>query len=480
MKYKSFILLAGLIIVCGCKKSNPINAPNFVFFLVDDLGWTDLGCYGSTFYETPNIDKLATEGVLFTDAYAASPVCSPTRASILTGKNPCIMGTTDWFGAVHPDNVPPDYEKSLLPAPYQDQLNLEEITIAESLKGKGYATFIAGKWHLGETEEFWPENQGFDVNKGGYSKGRPHKESGANGYFSPYGNPRLNDGPVGEYLTDRLTAETISFIEQNKDHPFFVFFSFYNVHTPLMAKEDRIAYYEAKKMDMGLEDNWDDEGDIKVRTVQCHPTYAAMVEAVDGAVGMVLEKLNSLGIDKNTIILFMSDNGGLSTAGGYPTSNYPLRAGKGWLYEGGIREPMIIKWPRIAIGGVVCNTPVISTDFFPTIMEMAGLDYKSIYSGDGMSLVPLLLGQQLSREAIFWHYPHYSNQGGDPASAVREGEWKLIRHYEEERYELYNLLNDIGEKVNLAESQAGKTEELKIKLQDYLDKNDAKYPERYH
>jgi len=482
--YHSFLVIGLLMTNISCidvKKryhDSKSSMPNIVFFLVDDLGWTDLGCYGSTFYETPNIDKLSSEGLLFTDAYAASPVCSPTRASILTGKYPCVTGTTNWFGAPQPDNLPSNWNKFLLPAPYVDFLKLEEFTVAEALKKCGYSTFIAGKWHLGESEVYWPENQGFDINKGGYSKGRPHKKGGANGYFSPYGNPRLTDGPVGEYLTERLTEETLYFIEEHVDTSFFVFFSFYNVHTPLMAEQERIEYYENKKTNLGLEDKFQDEGGNQVRIEQCDPTYAAMVEAVDLAVGRILTKLKTLGIDQNTIIFFMSDNGGLSTAEGAPTSNSPLRAGKGWLYEGGIREPLIVKWQGITAPGSKCNTPIISTDFYPTILEMISQPVSRSQKIDGASLVPLLKGLPIQRGPLFWHYPHYGNQGGSPASAIRDGDWKLVRWYENDKYELFNLKIDIGETKNLVNVNPEKAQELKDKLQEFLDDNSAKYPKK--
>lgn len=454
----------------GNGKAN--GKPNFVFILVDDMGWTDAGCFGSSFYETPNIDRLAGEGVRFTDAYAACPVCSPTRASIMAGKYPARINTTDYFGAAQPENW--KRNTLLLPAEYLEQLPLEEVTIAETLKGQGYSTFFAGKWHLGD-KGYWPEDQGFDVNKGGWTRGGPY---GGKKYFSPYGNPRLDDGPDGEHLPDRLATETCKFMEAKKDKPFLAYLSFYSVHTPLISREDLTNKYKEKKKTLGdAGPIWGDEGERKVRLVQEHAVYGGMIEAMDMAVGKVLYKLKELGIDDNTVVFFMSDNGGLSTSEGHPTSNLPLRAGKGWMYEGGIREPMIIKWPGITKPGSVCDVPVISTDFYPTMLDIAGIDAKPAQHIDGVSLTGLLKGgKQLDREAIYWHYPHYGNQGGSPTGAVRAGDWKLIEFYDDDHVELYNLRDDIGEKENLAEKLPGRANELKEMLHKWRKSVDAKMP----
>ncbi len=323
-------LLAALPAIASARPPGP---PNVVFFLVDDLGWRDLGCYGSTFYETPNIDRLAATGMKFTQAYAACPVCSPTRASILTGKYPQRTGITDYI-SVNRSNQPEKWPRrtKLLPAPYADRLPLSETTLAEALKHAGYATFFAGKWHLGP-QGYYPEDQGFDINKGGCEWGAP---SGGKRYFSPYGNPKLADGPPGEHLPARLAAETAAFISAHRDQPFLAYLSFYSVHVPLMARDDLLKKYEAKANKLQLAGpEWGTEGKQKVRLVQNLPVYAAMVEAMDQAVGTVLHKLDELGLADNTIVIFMSDNGGLATSEGHPTSNLPLRAGKGWLYEGG-------------------------------------------------------------------------------------------------------------------------------------------------
>ena len=460
------------VLLTSCAPTPPIN---FLFILVDDLGYMDVGANNpATFYETPNVDRLASQGMLFRDAYAASPVCSPTRASIMTGKYPGRTHMTDWFGAPQPDDVDGGYmgEKLLLPAPYVDKMPLEETTLAETLKKEGYRTFFAGKWHLG-TAGYYPQDQGFDVNQGGWERGGPY---GGDQYFSPYGNPQLEDGPNGEHLPARLANETIRFITENQDEPFFAYLSFYSVHTPLLARTDLQAKYE-KKREQAPDESWGMEGPRKVRLVQNHAIYAGMVEAMDLAVGSVLDALSELGLAENTVVIFMSDNGGLSTSEGHPTSNLPLRAGKGWLYEGGIREPMIIKWPGVTRSGSVSETPVISTDFYPTMLEMAGIAPKETQHKDGVSLVPVLKRQEtFDREALYWHYPHYGNQGGSPGSAIRVGDWKLIEFYENDRVELYNLSTDIGEKSDLSQSEPKKARELQEMLHNWRREMGARRP----
>jgi arylsulfatase A-like enzyme len=431
---------------------------NFVFILVDDLGWRDVGCYGSSFYETPNTDRLANEGIRFTNAYAAAPVCSPTRASIMTGKYPARMNTTDWFGAPQPGTVQNHWtrNKPILPAEYEDQLILDEVTIAETFRDAGYATFFAGKWHLGGVG-FYPEDQGFEINVGGHERGWP-----PGGYFSPYKNPKLTDGKLGEHLPDRLANECISFLENSGDNPFLLFLSFYSVHTPLQAPDSLVAKYEDKaKLIEQQEPHFEPEGERQARQVQNHAIYAAMVESMDSAIGKVLKVLEHMELSDHTAVILMSDNGGLSTSEGSPTSNVPLRAGKGWLYEGGIREPMIIKWPGIVKPGSVSDQQVISTDFYPTKLDMAGLSLKPKQHLDGISLVPLLKLQiVLPPRSIFWHYPHYGDQGGSPGAAVRVGDFKLIHFFEDNRIEMYNLEADIGETENLSAKMPKKKKEL--------------------
>jgi arylsulfatase A-like enzyme len=460
----------------GNNGQGPQRKTNFVFFLVDDLGWKDLGCFGSTFYETPHVDRLATQSMRFTSAYAACPVCSPTRASIMTGKYPARLRTTDYFGAPQPDTVQGHWtrNKPLLPARYVNRLPLKEVTLAETLKRYGYATFFAGKWHLGG-EGFFPEDQGFDVNKGGIERGGPY---GGKKYFSPYGNPKLPDGPAGEHLPDRLATETCRFIEANKDRPFLAYLSFYSVHTPLMARVDLKAKYEEKAESVQREGPaWGREGERKVRRVQDHAVYAGMVEAMDQAVGKVLDTLDRLDLTQDTVVFFMSDNGGLSTSEGHPTCNLPLRAGKGWLYEGGIREPMMVRWPGQVEAGSVCEEPVISTDFYPTMLEMAGLPLVPEQHLDGRSMVPLLTQRDRQEDrAFFWHYPHYGNQGGTPGGAVRLGDYKLIEFYEDNHIELYNLRTDLGEQHDLAATMWQKAAQLRRLLHEWREEVSAAMP----
>ena len=434
---------------------------NFVFFLIDDMGWTDAGCFGSSLYETPSIDRLAAQGMRFTDAYAACPVCSPTRASIMAGKYPARLKITN-FGT--------------------KPLPLAETTLAEALKEAGYTTFFAGKWHIGGTAKHWPDKQGFDINVAGNATGAPR-----GGYFSPYRNPQLADGPKGEYLTDRLTDESLEFLDANRDKPFLLYLSHYAVHTPLQAKQALVAKYEAKIARRPPHQGplSRPEGDRAVTGLaQRNPTFAAMVHSVDDSVGRVLTKLDELGIAGHTAVVFMSDNGGLSTllknrglSKNPPTCNLPLRAGKGWLYEGGIREPMIIKWPGVARPGATCSVAVTSTDFYPTILEMAGLPLRPQQHVDGVSLVPLLKGAAaLDRAAIFWHYPHHHGSGSVPSAAVRAGRWKLIEFYETKRIELYNLEDDLGETKNLAKTMPDKAAELHRLLADWRKEVGAAIP----
>ena len=431
----------------------PTGKLNFVFFLIDDMGWTDAGCYGSTFYETPNIDRLARQGMRFTDAYAASPVCRPTRASIMAGKYPARLRITQHG-----------------PKP----LPLEEVTLAEALKEAGYATFFAGKWHIGAEAKYWPDQQGFDFNLGGNGSGSP---GAFGGYFSPYRNAQLPDGPAGEYLTDRLTEEAVRFLDAHKAQPFLVYLSHYAVHTPLQAKQKLAAKYTAKAGRMPKPKGptlREESPRAKTDLLQDNPAYAAMIESVDDSVGKVMKKLEQLGIADRTAVIFMSDNGGLSTVvnararrGGksIPTCNLPLRAGKGWLYEGGIREPMMIKWPGVTRPSSTCCVPVTSTDFYPTMLEMAGVPLKPSQHVDGVSLVPLLKGgTSLAREAIYWHYPHVHGSGSIPSAAVRAGDWKLIEWHDEQRVELFNLADDLGETKDLSKSNPGKTRDLYDRL----------------
>lgn len=467
------LALGASALATGQVNASPGARPNILFILADDLGWTDLGCFGSSFYETPHLDALAADGVRFTRAYAACPVCSPTRVSILTGKYPVRMATTDWFGAPQPEAVPGNErfkDMPLLPAPYLEHLPLEEVTLAEAFKEGGYATFFAGKWHLGG-EGFFPENQGFDVNKGGNHRGSPPS------YFSPYNNPQLPDGPVGEHLPDRLASETCAFIEQHQKEPFLAYLSMYSVHTPLQGRPDLVEKYQKKAASLAdASPEWGKEGEREVRLVQKHAVYAAMVEAMDAAAGKVIERLKALDLYDNTIIVFTSDNGGVSTSEGHPTSNLPLRAGKGWLYEGGIRVPLIVRAPG-GVTGRVNELPLCSTDYYPTLLELTGQALRPAQHMDGLSFAPALKDRPVSgHDALFWHYPHYGNQGGAPGAAIREGDWKLMVHFEQRPPELYNLVEDPGEARDRASDFPEKVAALRARLEAWQAETGARFP----
>ncbi|MEM7310308.1 MAG: sulfatase [Planctomycetota bacterium] len=459
----------------GAAADGPQRPPNVVFFLVDDLGWTDLGCFGSSFYETPHLDALAASGMRFTNAYAACPVCSPTRASLMTGKYPQRVGITDYISPAG-TNQPDLWKRKtpLLPAPYADRLPLEEVTLAEAFGQAGYATFFAGKWHLGP-DGWWPEAQGFDENQGGITRGGPY---GGKKYFSPYGNPRLTDGPEGEHLPDRLAREAARFIEENRDRPFFAYVSFYSVHTPLLAREDLREKYAARSSELATPEDalWGREGQRKVRLVQEHAVYAGMVEAMDAAVGTVLARLDELGLADDTIVVFTSDNGGLSTSEGHPTSNLPLRGGKGWLYEGGVREPTIVRAPGVTAARSESDAVVTSPDFYPTLLELCGLPRRPEQHLDGASFVAALRGEPFERGPVFWHYPHYGNQGGSPGAAVRDGDHKLIRFFETNRVELYDLSRDPSEQHDLAAAEPAAAARLGTELSGWQARVGALFP----
>ena len=464
------LLPARAILRAAGAKKKPLN---FVFFLVDDFGWMDIGANNPhCFYETPNIDRLARSGMNFTNGYAANPVCSPTRYSIMTGKYPSRVDATNWFSGKR--------SARFNPAPLNDKMSLEEVTLAEALKEHGYKTAFLGKWHLGSEEKYWPENQGFDTNVGGWAVGSPR-----GGYFAPFDNPRLGDYPKGSHLPRVLTDESLKILDQYRNNPFLLYLAFYSVHTPLQGRDDLIAKYQAKRQklldseerEFGPEEQvWPVEKKRQVRLRQCHAVYAAMVEAMDEQIGRVLDKLQQLGIGDSTAVILMSDNGGLSTSEGSPTSNLPLRGGKGWLYEGGIREPYLIRWPGVTKPGAVSDVPVISTDFYPTILDMAGLPMKKDQHLDGASLVPLLKGAtSIDRDAIYWHYPHYSNQGGFPGGAIRMGDWKLIERFEDGRVHLYDLQNDIGERQDLASQYPQRVEQMRSRLHEWYKQVNAKF-----
>ncbi|MHC4226839.1 MAG: sulfatase, partial [Planctomycetota bacterium] len=430
--------------------------------LIDDMGWRDLGCCGSTYYETPNIDRLASQGMIFTDAYSCGPNCAPTRASLMSGQY------TPRHGIVTVGNSDrgPAHLRKLIPIENKTVLDAKITTIAEALKPAGYVSASMGKWHLGNDPGHGPVGQGFDLNVGGYEAGHPRS------YFSPYKNPELMDGPEGEYLTDRLTDEALKFIEANRDKPFFLYLPHYAVHTPIRAKKDMITKYKAKQPSNG----------------QGNPTYAAMIESTDQGVGRIMAKLDKLGLTDETIVIFSSDNGGvggykeLGIKGGEITSNAPLRGGKGMLYEGGIRVPMFVRWPGVVKPGSRCDAPVITIDFYPTLLEIAGTPRPAKQVLDGRSIVPLLKGAgSLKRQAIFWHFPAYLQGSGGtwrttPAGAVRQGKWKLLEFFENGRLELYNLERDIGEKNDLARISPEKTKKLHNLLRNWRKSVSARVP----
>ncbi len=441
---------------------------NFVFFLVDDMGMMDLGTYGSTFHETPNIDKLAKTGMKFHYGYAACPVCSPTRASIMTGRHSVRVDITDWIAGsanrktnklIHPDD--------------RDNLALEEVTLAEELKGHGYLTFFAGKWHLGN-EGYWPTDQGFDINIGGHQRGGP-----PGGYYAPWTNPVLKSKKKGEYLTERLTEESIHFLEERKvDKPFLLYLSYYNIHTPIQPYKKHIDHYKKKAMEFSGDTPTRHEHDAQTRMRQDNPALASMVSAVDDSVGTLLTKLDKLGLADNTVVIFFSDNGGLSTKAKMgPGSNTPLRAGKGWLYEGGVREPTIIRAPGITKPGSMSDQPIVSMDFFPTMLELAGLPLRPNLHVDGRSLLPELKGKKGKPRPLYWHYPHYHGSTWKPGASIRDGDWKLIKFYDQEKIELYNLKKDPSEKKDLAKKNSAKAKELKNKLLAWQKQMNAKLPE---
>jgi arylsulfatase A-like enzyme len=451
----------GFTLSAHAASATPPPKPNFVFILIDDLGWTDGACFGSKFYRTPNLNRLASQGMRFTSAYAACAVCSPTRAAIMTGKAPARLHITDWI----PGEGTPKQSRFRVPD-WQQHLPLEEVTLAEALKSLGYATASIGKWHLGGTS-FYPQHQGFEVNIAGGHIGHPAS------YFWPYGNegashrvPRLAEqgGQAGEYLTDRLTDEALKFIEANKDRPFFLYLPHYAVHAPLMGKEEIIEQYGEKPGANG----------------QSNKVYAAMVQRVDDSVGRILKKLDELHLAERTVVVFTSDNGGAVHFGKPPaTSNAPLRLGKGYAYEGGLRVPLLVKVPGITRSGSVCDAPVISCDWFPTLLELAGANKSASRTAlDGVSLVPLLRGKAvLPHKELFWHYPHYWNGTNvSPYSVARVGDWKLIRFYEANREELYNLRDDLSEKTDLAAKMSQKRRDLSARLDVWLKRVGAQMP----
>jgi len=468
LKHHFTICLLGVILFCSSSQAiaatqGQTQPWNVIFMLIDDLGATDFGCTGSRFYETPNIDRLASQGMRFTQGYAACTVCSPTRAAVMTGKYPARLHITDWIKG---HNRP----KAKLRIPdWTMYLPLEEITIAERLHAAGYVTAHVGKWHLGDAP-YYPEHQGFDLNVGGTHMGAPGS------YFWPYGTGErrvpLEGGQEGEYLTDRLTDEAIRFIEAHRERPFFMYFAHYAVHTPLQAKPELVAHYEKKVAEAQARgDDLDGQ--------QC-PVYAAMIHSLDENVGRLMDCLDRLGIAERTVVFLTSDNGGLVLPACQKrpvTHNIGLRAGKGSAYEGGVRVPWIVRWPGVVAPGSVCHEPVISIDAYPTILEITGVADAEDHHSDGISIVPLLTQQKVfAKRAIYWHYPHYHPGGATPYSAVRDGNWKLIEFFEDNHVELYNLKEDPEESQDLAGRIPEKAESLRTQLHRWREEVKAQLP----
>ncbi len=451
-----------------------VKDPNFLFVVVDDLGYTDVGFMGSSYYETPNIDKVARSAMIFTNGYATCAVCSPSRASLMTGKFTARHGITDYIGA----RSGKDWRKAkrytkLLPPAYLHSLPHKFTTLPEALKAHGYATFFAGKWHLGG-EGSYPEDHGFDVNKGGYQAGGPY----SGGYFSPFNNPKMEDYPdeQGMSLSMKLAKETANFIGANKDRRFLAYLAFYAVHAPIQTTREKWKHYRDKADSMGIaEQGFTMERRLPYRLHQDNPVYAGLIEQMDDAVGMVVQKLKELGLYEKTVIIFTSDNGGVVSGDNYSTNLKPLRGGKGYQWEGGIRVPFFIEAPWMHLSGKKNDTPVTGADLFPTVLDLAGLDLLPADHTDGVSLVPLLEGKKIAQRPLYWHYPHYGNQGGDPSSIIREGRWKLIHYWEDGTNELYDLEKDIGEQHDVAAENPERTEKMYEKLRQWLESVNAKY-----
>ena len=458
MKSIATLLISALSVVAACGDrsvaAEPVERPNIVLLLVDDLGWADIGCYGADLHETPHIDRLATEGLRFSDAYAAAAICSPTRAAIMTGKYPARIPMTIWHERAA---AGPEQGRKLLPPKSLANLPHDEITLAEVLQQRGYLTAHIGKWHLG-TAGYYPETQGFDINIGGTFWGAPatffHPFAGAWSDGEPRYVPGLGPGKPEDYLTDRLTDAAVKVIEEAGKRPFFLNMCYHTVHSPIEGKADIVERYR-KKLKPGLRHK--------------NPDYAAMVASLDESVGRILETLTRQGIADRTVVIFTSDNGGVvnPVRGQIPTTNAPLRSGKGAMYEGGIRVPLIVDWPGVTPAGAVCNQPVSSEDLYSTILEIAGADDRSQWNAavDGVDLVPLLKdpSTELPRDALYWHFPHYYPTT-TPASAIRAGDWKLIEFFEGDHVELYNLRDDLGEQHDLAKSNPQRATAMRQQL----------------
>jgi len=473
------LTLLVLLISAGCTQKSSKQEPNIVFILADDFGYHDMSSTGSEFYETPNLDRLAKQSMIFTQGYAANRVCSPSRASIMSGKNPARHGITDWIGARTGEAWREKGRHSkLLPPDYVDHLPHEYEVLPEALKEEGYTTFFAGKWHLGN-EGSYPKDHGFDINKGGYEAGGPY----AGGYFSPFNNPKMEDHPdeKGMSLQMKLAKEANHFMEQHKDTSFFAFLSFYAVHAPIQTRQEKWRKYRDKAEALGIADagtGFEMGYFLPIRQVQDNPVYAGLVEQMDDAIGAVLDKLEALGLSENTIVIFTSDHGGVAAGDDYATSNLPLRGGKGYQYEGGLRVPYLVSVPWLNHQGVENAIPVIGTDFYPTILDLVGAELKPEEHMDGVSLKPLLQGNNIEERPLYWHYPHYGNQGGRPSSIIRSGDWKLIHYHADNSEVLYNLKDDPGETTNIIDQHRDRAAQLSRQLTGFLEQTEAKFPRK--
>jgi len=474
--HRCLIILTIAVSVGACKNTMVEEKPNILFILADDFGRHDMGSMGSSYYETPNLDRIASQSMVFTQGYASCQVCSPSRASIMSGRNPARHGITDYIGAPSGEGWRRmNRHTILLPAEYERRLDTGYITLPEALKEAGYTTFFAGKWHLGP-EGSWPTDHGFDYNVGGWDAGSPR-----GGFFDPYDNPNLENRKPGENLSLRLARETAAFIERHdslkRNTPFFAYLAFYAVHSPIQTTQERWQKYRDKADSLGVVPEGFEMGNyLPIRQVQDNPVYAGLVEQMDDAVGIVLEALERLGLEENTIVVFTSDNGGVAAGDAFATSNKPLRAGKGYQFEGGIREPYLLRVSGMDHRGMECDVPVTGTDFYPTLLELAGLEQRPGEHLDGVSLVPLLEGGEIPPRSLIWHYPHYGNQGGEPSSIIRKEDWKLIHYYEDGRNELYNLREDESETTDLSADYPEIVESLHTELFDFLEETGARFP----
>jgi arylsulfatase A-like enzyme len=464
-----FILFVVLGLELGFAKS---SQPNILFILVDDLGKQDLGVEGSTFYETPRIDALARSGMRFNNGYSTCQVCSPSRASLVTGKYPARINITDWIGA----KTGMDWKRNdkVLPTEYIHHIPTEETTIAEAFQASGYKTFFAGKWHLGG-EGSYPEDHGFEINIGGHHRGSP-----PGGFFAPYNNPKMENPKDGTNLTLLLADKTADFIEghtKKGEQPFFAYLSFYAVHAPVQTTKALWEKYQKKAMKNPHQgERFKVDRTKSVRQVQDNPVYAGMMETLDNAVGTVLDALKAAGVEENTIVVFTSDNGGATTGDAYATSALPFRGGKGRQWEGGIRQPYYIKAPGVTKPGSFSDSLATGTDFFPTLLDLAGLDLLPRQHVDGISLKKVLQGEELGDRYLFWHYPHYGNQGGEPSTILRFKNWKLIQYLEDQRLELYDLSKDIGEKNNIVRQYPEMALEMLKNMNEYRMDTNALMP----